>query len=108
MESNDMADIAPRIRCAVEESSDSSADLAQLLDVDLAAAEALMAGERGMAAGELAQICARYDLTTDELLFGKKPVVLMRADADAEVDSFVGQVEAVFEDYQYLKALVGA
>jgi hypothetical protein len=105
---NDMALIAPRIQAVMERACQAPSDLAVILGVDPDDAQGLLDGHRGLASGELAAICESYSVSTDEILFGRDSVVLMRADDDADVRPVVAQVEAVFDDYLYLQALVGA
>lgn len=108
---NDMKEIAERVRTLIESHGETQADLARLLDVDGSAVSRLLKGERGLAAGELAAICAHYDVSSDDLLFGAENAnrvgAVLRADEGADAARVVGLLEAAFADYRYVRALVG-
>jgi|GEM_PF-2822457 len=106
---NDMQEIAGRIRTLLEQRGESQAELARTLDVDESAVSKLLAGRRGLAAAELARLCAHYGVSSDVLLFGVRdgaPVgALLRADAGADAVRVLERVENAFEDYRYVRAL---
>jgi transcriptional regulator with XRE-family HTH domain len=107
---NDMHEIAERIRRLLDERGESQADLARVLDVDSSAVSRLLKGERGLAAGELAALCAHYGVSSDHMLFGaddqKSVGAVLRADDGADATRVVSLVEAAFADYRYVRALL--
>lgn len=107
---NDMNEIGERIRSLLEERGDSQADLARVLDVDGSAVSRLLKGDRGLAAGELAAMCAHYGVSSDYILFGasdEDPVgAVLRAEDGADASRVVQLVEEAFADYRYVRALV--
>jgi len=108
---NDMAEIAARIRALLEERADTQADLARVLEVDESAISKLLAGRRGLAAAELAALCAHYGVRSDNILFGVRQDgvgAVLRADEDADAARVIARVEEAFADYRYVRALVKA
>ncbi len=106
---NDMDEIVARIKDLLEERGDSQSDLARVLDIDESAVSRLMAGNRGLAAGELAALCDHYGVPSDTILFGTPPKMvgaLLRADADADARRVIARVEEAFNHYRYVRALV--
>ena len=108
---NDMNEIAGRIRDLLAEREGTQADLARVLDVDDSAVSRLIKGERGLAAGELAALCAHYGVSSDQILFGRASDatvgVLLRANDGSDATRVVELVEGAFADYRYVRALVG-
>jgi transcriptional regulator with XRE-family HTH domain len=103
-----MDDIARRIRALLESRSQKQADLARVLDLGEDTVSKLLNGKRGLAAGELAELCAHYGVSSDYLLFGTttEPVgVLLRADQGADTDALLSRIDEAFENLRYLRAL---
>jgi transcriptional regulator with XRE-family HTH domain len=107
---NDMIEIGERIRALMEKRGETQAQLAEVLDVDATAVSKLVAGRRGLAAGELVALCEHYAVKSDSVLFGHsegQPVgALLRADLGADATRIVERVEKAFDDYVYVRALV--
>jgi transcriptional regulator with XRE-family HTH domain len=107
---NDMPEIVARIKGILEQRGDSQSDLAQVLGVDESAVSRLMAGNRGLAAAELAALCDHYGVRSDTILFGAPQEMvgaLLRADADTDARRVIERVEEAFTHYRYVRALVG-
>lgn len=109
---NDMNEIGERIRALLDDRGEAQADLARVLEVDGSAVSRLLKGERGLAAGELAAMCAHYGVSSDHILFGAADEELvgavLRAEDGAEASRVVQLVEEAFADYRYVRALVGS
>jgi transcriptional regulator with XRE-family HTH domain len=106
---NDMQEIVARIKVLLDERGDSQSDLARVLEIDESAVSRLMAGNRGLAAAELAALCDHYGVRSDAILFGAPQEMvgaLLRADADADADRVVARIEEAFAHYRYVRALV--
>lgn len=104
-----MQEIVARIKGLLEERGDSQSDLARVLDIDESAVSRLMAGNRGLAAAELAALCDHYGVRSDTILFGAPQEMvgaLLRSDADANAGRVVARVEEAFAHYRYVRALV--
>ena len=107
---NDMHEIGERILALLEERGDSQADLARVLELDSSAVSRLLRGERGLAAGELAAMCAHYGVSSDHILFGATEEMVgavLRAEDGGDASRVVGLVEEAFADFRYVRALVG-
>jgi transcriptional regulator with XRE-family HTH domain len=107
---NDMHEIAERVRGLLDERGEAQADLARVLEVDDSAVSRLLKGDRGLAAGELAAMCAHYGVSSDQILFGRseneRVGAILRADAGADATRVVERVQEAFADYRYVRALV--
>jgi transcriptional regulator with XRE-family HTH domain len=106
---NDMVEIASRIRRLLDERGDTQSQLAQVLAVDESAVSKLLAGRRGLAAGELGALCEHYGVSSDEILFagsGERVGAVLRADEGADIGEVLKRVEGEFANLQYLRALV--
>lgn len=106
---NDMVDIAARIRELLEQRGDTQADLARVLEIDESAVSKLLAGRRGLGAGELATLCEHYGVRSDAILFGAEPELVgavLRADDGADSARLVSRVQEAFDDFRYVRALI--
>ncbi len=106
---DDLKDIGSRVRFQRKERGLSQAELARVLDVDETAVSKIENGKRGLAAAELAQLCERFQIRSEDLLFGEQGApagVLLRAADGAQTRRVVERVERTFADYRYVKALI--
>jgi len=108
---NDMPEIGARIRALLEDRGETQTQLGQVLGIDATAVSKLLSGRRGLAVGELAALCEHYGVKSDIILFGAEEVdqvgALLRADLGADAADVIARVEKAFEDYRYVRALVG-
>jgi transcriptional regulator with XRE-family HTH domain len=106
---NDMEEIARRIRTLLEERGDTQAQLARILSIDESGVSKLLAGRRGLAAGELAALCEHYGIRSDEILFPERQEMVgavLRADDGADATRILKRVEENFANFRYVRALV--
>jgi transcriptional regulator with XRE-family HTH domain len=108
---DEMAEIGARIQRLRKERDLTQTELAEALDLgDDSIVSKIENGTRGLAATELADLCALFGLRSDQILFGtpeEKPVgTMLRAEGDEDVERVVARVEEAFADLRYVRALV--
>lgn len=106
---DDMPEIGPRIRELRVRRGITQAELADAIGAsDASVVSKIESGVRGLAANELAAICARLGVTSDHVLFGGASAtgVLLRAEASADARRAIARVEDAFADLRYVRALV--
>jgi transcriptional regulator with XRE-family HTH domain len=106
---DDLEKIGLRVRAVRKEQGLSQVELARVLGVEETAISKIENGKRGLAAAELAQLCERFGMRSDDLLFGEEGApsgALLRAGDGAQARRVVERVDRAFADYRYVKALV--
>lgn len=101
--------IGSRIRELLEDRGDTQAILARVLSIDESAVSKLLAGRRGLAAGELLALCEHYGIPSDQILFPEREQqpagVVLRADAGADAQRVLKRVEESLANLRYVRAL---
>ena len=101
----DRQDLGSRLRQLRVDRGYTQEDLAKALSVDKSAVSRIENGERGLATAELALASAEFGVSADHLLFGaREDEVLLRADGEA--GEAVEFARSVFEDLEFVEALV--
>jgi transcriptional regulator with XRE-family HTH domain len=107
---DDAYPIGTRIKTLRETHGLTQEQFGGIIGLDETAVSKIEHGKRGLAATELARVCERFGIRSDELLFGEldrpRAGVLLRADAGADAQRAVERAKAAFADYRYVKALI--
>jgi transcriptional regulator with XRE-family HTH domain len=108
--SDDRHAIGERIKALREAHGMKQGEFGATVGLDETTISKIEHGKRGLAAAELALICERFGIRSDEVLFGEperpRAAVLLRANAGADTERAVARAETAFADYRYVKALI--
>jgi transcriptional regulator with XRE-family HTH domain len=107
---SDMRPIGERIRALRETYGMTQGQFGEIVGVDETAISKIENGKRGLAATELAIICAHFEMRSDELLFGgddrARAGALLRAVEGADAQRAVDRANDALANYRYVKALI--
>jgi transcriptional regulator with XRE-family HTH domain len=107
---NDMAQIGKRIRALRKAQGMTQAELAEDVGfADESVVSKVESGTRGLAVSELAKLCGRFGVRSDDILFGSsdaQPVGVLLRGGGHETERVVERVEAAFADLRYVRALI--